>query len=158
MNYLVLNDNEFFNKISLSNFKEVLLDDRNRIDGLFGSITEEILEHSDKDDRGRDIFFREQWLCRNSGILFMVFRLPKNLLYNREGEYIERCLGFFSPKDFYAEVGAIKLENKENTFEYFLILYNKKLGFKLFFDEKFLEKSEYELIPFICEKIEKKIL
>ena len=158
MNYIVLNDNEFFNDIQLSKFKEVQIDDRHRVDGVFGSITREILEQSDRDDDGRDNFFREQWLCGNSGTIFMVLRIPQDILYDGTGESLERCLGFFNPQDVYVEVGAIKLEDKKNTYEYFLIAYNKKLGFKLFFDEKFLEKSEYELIPFICEKIEKKIL
>ena len=60
MNYIVLNDNEFFNNISLSNFKEVQLDDRNRIDGVFGTITREVLDESNENDGGRDSFFREE--------------------------------------------------------------------------------------------------
>lgn len=158
MNYVVLNDNEFFENIQLSNFKEVSLDDRNRVDGIFGTITREVLESSDRDDGGRSEFFREEWLCRDSGVLFMVIRIPQNILYDGTGQSIERCLGLFNPKDVYIEMGAIKLEDKENTYEYFLIAYNKKLGFRLLLDEKFLEKSQYELIPFICKKIEDKIL
>ena len=158
MNYIVLNDNEFFENISLSNFKEVQLNDRNRIDAVFGSITKELLESADKDNGGRDIFFREQWLCRDSGVLFMVFRIPQDILYDGTGESIERCLGLFNPEDVYVEMGAIKLEDKENSYEYFLIAYSKKLGFKLLLDKKFLEKSYNELLPFICKKIEKKIL
>ena len=158
MNYIILNDNEFYKDIKLKNFKEVSIDDRNRVDGIFGTITNEILEQPNNLDGGRNQFFREQWLFGDCGIIFMVIRLPKNLLYDGTGESLERCLGFFNPENVYVEMGAIKLENKENTYEYFLIAYNKKLGFKLFFDEKFLEKNEYELLPFICEKIEKKIL
>ena len=117
-----------------------------------------VLEHRDKLDGERDNLLREEWLCRDSGIIFVVLRVPQDILYDGTGESIERCLGVFNPKDVYVEMGAIKLEDKKNTYEYFLIAYNKKLGFKLFFDEKFLEKSEYELIPFICKKIEEKIL
>lgn len=158
MNYIVLNDEDFFKDISLSNFKEVSIDDRNRVDGIFGGITREILESSDGNDGGRDKIFGEEWFSRNSGIIFMVFRVPQNILYDGTGESIERCLGLFNPKNVYVEMGAIKLEDKENTYEYFIVAYNKKLGFRVFFDEKFLEKSQYELVPFICEKIEKKIL
>ena len=158
MNYLILNDNEYFNNIELSNFKEVRLDDRNRVDGIFGSITKEILEFSDKHDTRGDSLFREEWLCRDSGVLFVVLRVPQDILYDGTGKSIERCLGVFNPKTFYVEMGAIKLEDKKNTYEYFFIGYNKNLGFRLLFDEKFLEKSQYELLPFICEKIEKKIL
>lgn len=158
MNYIVLNDEDFFKDVSLSNFKEVSIDDRNRIDGIFGGITREILESSDGDNGRRDKIFGEEWFSRNSGIIFMVFRVPQNILYDGTGESIEKCLGFFNPKNVYVEMGAIKLKDKENTYEYFIVAYNKKLGFKVFFDEKFLEKSQYELVPFICEKIEKKIL
>lgn len=158
MNYIVLNDEEFYKDIKLNNFKEVSVDGRERVDGIFGSITQEILESSGDDNGARSQFFREKWLFGNSGVIFMVFRVPQNILYDGTGESIERCLGFFNPKDVYVEMGAIKLEDKENSYEYFLIAYNKKLGFRVFFDEKFLEKSQYELLPFICEKIEKKIL
>ena len=88
----------------------------------------------------------------------MVFRIPQDILYDGTGESIERCLGLFNPEDVYVEMGAIKLEDKENTYEYFLIGYNKKLGFKLLLDKKFPEKSYNELLPYICKKIEKKIL
>ena len=158
MNYIVLNDNDFFENIQLSNFKEVLLDDRNRIDALFGSITNELLESTDGVNRERDFIFREKWICRDSGLIFVVLRIPQNLLYNDTGESIKKCLGIFNPEDVYVEMGAIKLEDKENTYEYFLIAYNKKLGFRVLLDEKFLEKSQYELLPFICKKIEEKIL
>lgn len=158
MNYLVLNDNEFFENIQLSNFKEVSIDDRNRIDGVFATITKEVLESTNEDNGGRSEFFREEWLCRDSGVLFMVIRIPQDILYDGTGQSIERCLGLFNPEDVYVEMGAIKLENKENTYEYFLIAYNKKLGFRLLLDEKFPEKMQYELLPYICEKIEEKIL
>ena len=158
MNYIVFNDNEFFQNIELSNFKEVHLDDRNRVDAIFGTITNELLESTDENSGERDSFFREEWLCRDSGVLFMVFRIPQNILYDGTGESIKRCLGLFNPEDVYVEMGAIKLEDKENTYEYFLIAYNKKLGFKLLLDKKFLEKSYNELLPYICKKIEKKIL
>ena len=158
MNYIVLNDNEFFQNIELSNFKEVQIDDRNRVDGIFGTITNEVLESSDEENGGRNNLLREEWLCRDSGIIFVVLRIPQNILYDDTGESIEKCLGIFNPKDVYVEMGAIKLEDKENTYEYFLIAYNKKLGFRVLLDEKFLEKSQYELLPFICKKIEEKIL
>ena len=158
MNYIVLNDNEFFQNIELSNFKEVQIDDRNRVDGIFGTITNEVLESSDEENGRRNNLLREEWLCRDSGIIFVVLRIPQNILYDDTGESIEKCLGIFNPEDVYVEMGAIKLEDKENTYEYFLIAYNKKLGFRLLLDKKFPEKSQYELLPFICKKIEEKIL
>ena len=158
MNYIVFNDNDFYKDINIKNFKEVPVDGRDRVDAVFGTITNELLENQNNLDGGGNQFFREEWLCGDGSVIFMVLRFPQNILYDGTGESLERCLGFFNPESVYAEVGAIKLEDKENTYEYFLIAYNKKLGFKVFFDEKFLEKKQYELLPFICKKIEKKIL
>lgn len=158
MNYIVLNDNDFFENINLENFKEVSVDGRERVDGVFGSITDEILEESSKYDGEGDFLFGTDWFYGNSGTIFMVLRTTQNILYDGTGESLERCLRLFDPEDVYVEMGAIKLEDKENTYEYFLIAYNKKLGFRVLLDEKFLEKSQYELLPFICKKIEEKIL
>ena len=155
MNYIVLNDNDFFENINLENFKEVSVDGRERVDGIFGTITEEILEESSKNDGRRDNFLRGDWFHRDSGIIFMVLRTTQNILYDGTGESLERCLRLFNPEDVYVEMGAIKLEDKENTYEYFLIAYKKSLGFQLIFDEKFIEKKEKEIIPFVCGKLAK---
>ena len=65
MNYLVLNDNEFFNGIQLSNFKEVQIDDRNRTDIIFGTITPKLLESAYNDDGRGNKILREKWISRN---------------------------------------------------------------------------------------------
>lgn len=155
MNYIVLNDNDFYHNISLNNFKEVSVDGRERVDGVFGSITEEILEEPSENNGKRDFVFGGDWFCRDSGIIFMVLRTPQDILYDGTGESLERCIGLFNPEDVYVEMGGIKLENKKNTYEYFIVAYKKSLGFQLIFDEKFLEKKEEELIPFVCNKIKK---
>ena len=155
MNYTILNDNDFYRNINLNNFKEVSVDGRERVDGVFGTITEKILEESSKYDGEGDIFFGTDWFYGDSGTIFMVLRAPQNILYDETGESIEKCLGFFNPEDVYVEMGAIKLEDKKNTYEYFLIAYKKSLGFQLILDEKFIEKKEEEIIPYICEKLEK---
>lgn len=155
MNYVVLNDNDFYQNINLDNFKEVSVDGRERVDGVFGSITDEILEKSSKYDGEGDFLFGTDWFYGNSGTIFMVLRTTQNILYDGTGESLERCLGFFNPEDVYVEMGAIKLEDKENTYEYFLIAYKKSLGFQLIFDEKFIEKKEEEIIAYICEKLKK---
>ena len=131
------------------------VDGRERVDGVFGTITEEILEESTKYNGEGDIFFRTDWFYGDSGTIFMVLRAPQNILYDGTGESLERCLGFFNSEDVYVEMGAIKLEDKENTYEYFLIAYKKNLGFQLIFNEKFIEKKEEEIIPYICGKLKK---
>lgn len=155
MNYVVLNDNDFYRNINLNNFKEVSVDGRERIDGIFRSITEEILEESSENDGRRDNFLGRNWFYPNSGIIFVVLRIPQNILYNRGGEFLERCFGFFDKKGLYVEMGSIRIKNKKNTFEYFLIGFNKNLPFKIIFDEEFPEKEKKEIIPYVCEKIEK---
>lgn len=158
MNYIVFNDKEFYKDIKLQNFKEVSINGAERVDGVFGTITHELLEKSSYDSDGRSQFFEEQWLCGNSGTIFMVFRIPQDILYDGTGESLEKCFGFFNPESIYVEVGAIKLQNKENKYEYFLIGYNKNLGLKLFFDKEVIEVDEEKVLNWLCEKIEKKIL
>lgn len=154
MNYIVLNDNEFYKDINLKNFKEVSVDDRNRIDAIFGTITEELLENGNNINGEGNNFFREQWLCGDSGTIFMVLRFPQGILYDGTGQSLERCLGFFNPESVYVEIWAIKLKNKEK-YEYFLVAYNKNLGFKLLCEERFVEKEENEVLDFVLEKIKK---
>lgn len=158
MNYVVLNDNEYYKNIQLSRFKEVNLDGRTRVDGIFGTITPEILEESSSDGGDRDSIFREKWFSRNCGIIFMVMQCPKNLLYDDSGELLERSFRMFCKKNLFIEVWGIRIQNTKNTYRYFIIGYNKKLGFKMLTKEGFLEKKEEEIIPFLCETIEEKIL
>ena len=130
------------------------IDGRDRIDGVFGSITSEILESlSDNNGDGNSIL-REQWLCSDSGTVFVVLKIPQDILYSNDGEFIEECFGFFNPQSFYLELGCIKLEDQEK-YEYFIIAYKKSLGFQLIFKEAFIEKKEEEIVPFLCETIEK---
>lgn len=158
MNYIVLNDNDFFENIVINNFKEVSINGRERVDGVFGNITDTVLAESSEDGGARDSVLGENWFYGDSGVIFMVLRVSQNILYDGTGESLERCLGLFNPEDVYVEMGAFMLKNKENTYEYFLIVYRKSLGFHLIFDEGFLEKERDEIVPFICKKIEKKIL
>ena len=154
MNYVILNDFDFYNNINIKGFKEVFIDGRDRIDGVFGSITSEILESlSDNNGDGNSIL-REQWLCSDSGTVFVVLKIPQDILYSNDGKFIKECFGFFNPQSFYLELGCIKLEDQEK-YEYFIIAYKKSLGFQLIFKEAFIEKKEEEIVPFLCETIER---
>lgn len=154
MNFIILNDFDFYKNINLKGFKEVSIDGRDRVDGVFGSITPEILESFPNNIGDGNSIFREQWLCSDSGTIFVVLKIPQNILYTGTGEFIEKCFGFFNKKSFYIELGCIKLKNQEK-YEYFIIAFKKSLGFQLVFKESFIEKKEEEVVPFLCETIEK---
>lgn len=155
MNYVILNDFDYYkNNINIKGFKEVSIDGRDRIDGVFGSITPEILESITNNDGDGDSILREQWLCSDSGTVFVVLKVPQDILYTGAGELIEKCFGFFNKKSFHIELGCIKLKNQEK-YEYFIIAFKKSLGFQLVFKESFIEKKEEEIVPFLCETIEK---
>lgn len=159
MNYIILNDEEYYQGVELNRFKEVLKDGNRRVDGIFGTITKEILDQKSSDDRGGNIFPGTEWLLRNSGVLFMVIRVPQDILYDNSGESLERCFELFDQKSFWLELGSIGIKGKENTYEYFFIAYNKnRLNFNIIFDEGYIEKEENEIIDYICKKIEEKIL
>ena len=159
MNYIVLNDNEYYNDIQLSRFKEVSIDGRNRVDGIFGTITNEILEESSTDRREGDSIFREQWLCGDCGVRFVALKVPQDILYQDSGESLEKCFGLFNPEKFWLEMGSIRIKNQRNRYEYFIIAYNKNsFNFKIIFDKKYIEKEKEEILKYVCKKIEDKIL
>ena len=159
MNYIVLNDNEYYKDIQLPKFKEVSIDGRNRVDGVFGTITQEILDQSTGNGGKGGNLFREQWLCRDSGIRFVVIKVPQDILYQDSGESLEKCFGLFDPKSFWLEMGSIRIKGQRNRYEYFIVAYNKNsLDFKIIFNEKYIEKEKEEILNFVCKKIEEKIL
>lgn len=159
MNYIVLNDEDFYNDINLYRFKEVLKNGNRRVDGIFGTVTKELLEQSLSDDGGGDIFPKEQWLCGDRGLLFMVLRVPQDILYDQTGKSLEKCFGLFNPESFWLELGSFRIKGKENTYEYFFIAYNKnQLKFELIFDDEIICIEKEAIVNYICEKIEQKIL
>lgn len=159
MNYVVLNDNEYYKNIQLSRFKEVNLDGRTRVDGVFGTITQEILDESSTDGGEGDQIFREQWLLGDRGVRFVALKVPQDILYQDSGESLEKCFGLFNPEEFWLEMGSIRIKNQRNRYEYFIIAYNKNsYNFKIIFDEKYIEKEKKEILDFVCKKIEEKIL
>ena len=152
MNYLILNNNESFKNID-TKMNEVSLDGRDRVDVVFATITEEILEELSNNNGNGDSVLREQWLCRDSGTVIVVLEIPQNILYSGTGESISKCFGILNKESFYIELGSIKLEDQEK-YRYFLIARNKNMNFDLFFNEEFVEKKEPEINQFIFEKIE----
>lgn len=159
MNYIILNDEDYYSNIKIDRFKEVLKDGNRRVDGIFGTITKELLEKEPSDDGRRDFFPGTEWLLRNSGVLFMVIRVPQDILYDNSGESLERCFKLFDPKSFWLELGSIRIKNKENTYEYFFVAYNKNLlNFNIIFNEGFIEIEEDQILNYICKKIEERIL
>lgn len=157
MHYVILNSEEYFKgNINIDNFNEVSIDGKDRVDGVFGEITQELLEHGNPELEDGNKFFREEWLCRDRGIQFVVIKIPQNILYSEHRQYIEECFGLFDKEGFYIELWSIKLQDHEK-YEYFMIAYNKIFNFEIIFDEYFIEKEESEILNFICKKIEQKL-
>lgn len=155
MNYIILNDEEYYQDIKLDRFKEVSKDGNRRVDGIFGTITKEILGEEPSGSGEGDIFPGTEWLCRDSGVRFMVIRVPQDILYDNTGESLERCFRLFDPKSFWVELGSVRIKD-QNRYEYFFIAYNKNsIDFKIIFDEKAEEKEESEVLDYILEKVKK---
>lgn len=153
MNYLILNNKEYFqDKISLKMFKEVSLNGRERIDGLFGEITRELLESTSRDDGARDKFFEEGGVCRNRGFEFIIFKIPEDLFYYDETELIEECFGFIDENVFSSQIWSFKPKNQK--WQYFLIGIKKSHGHNYIFDTCIDSNDESYGIKKICKKIE----
>ena len=155
MNYIVLNDREFYRDINLDRFKEVSVDGEQRVDAIFGTITKEVLEQEPGKHGERDLFSRAEWPCRNSGVRFMVIKVPQDILYDDSGESLERCFGLFDKEGFWLEMGAVRVKG-QSRYEYFFVAYNKNaLDFKIIFNDGYVIREENEVLPYILEKIKK---
>lgn len=157
MNYIILNNKEFFkDKINIKKLKEVSLDGEERVDAIFGEITTELLENRISESETRDSIFRNEWLLKDRGITFMVFKTDRSILYNENDELIEEMFGLFSKDDFFIELWSLNVENSYNQLDSYLIIYNKNLGWQQIISDE-VEESENHF-EMILKKIEKKIL
>lgn len=152
MNYLVLNDQEYFkDKIHFNRLKEVSLNGRARCDGVFGTISTEVLEEISRDDGARDKIFEKGGLCGSRGLEFIVFKIPKDILYTESTELISNCFGLIDASRFCTQLWSYCYKN---TWEYFLIGFNKNQGFNYIFETKIDAENNDWGIKKICEKIE----
>lgn len=161
MNFVILNEHLAFSDIHIKGFKEVDIDGNERIDGVFGAFTPDILEQLYKQREGGDPVFREQWLLRDRGVMFMVFQIPENILHNEHTEIISKIFELYDEKNFYIETWSYCIEN---TWVYYIICLNKNLGFHTMNDQPiFGKKLGYkntfgtelkQSMDLICKKIE----
>lgn len=152
MNYILLNDEKYFkDKVKLKNFKEVSKYGRERCDGIFGTITTELLEECSKDNGRRNKFFEEGGLDGSRGCEFVVFKIPQNLLYFTDTKLIEECTRFIDENDFYTQIWSFSYQN---SWKYFLIGIKKTHDINYIFDTNIDAHDEAYGIQRICQKIE----
>lgn len=155
MNYIILNDEDYFrDKITLQHFKEVYKNGRERCDGVFGTITSELLDECRRDDRARDKFFEEAGLYGNWGLEFIVFKIPQDLLYLDDTKLIPLCFGFINEDDFFTQIWSFSYKN---TWKYFLIGIKKSHGLNYIFDTEIDSNDESYGVKKICKKIEESL-
>lgn len=151
MNYLIINDKEYFqDRICFENIKEVI-NDNDRCDVLFGTITTELLERTTEDSRRRDKFYEDAGIYGFGGIEAMVFKIPQGILYDRKKEFIETCFRFIDENSFYTQIWSYSQENQ--AWEYFLIGINKKNKPQYLINTNTTAKDDYYGIKRICELI-----
>lgn len=150
MNYVFLNNPS---DIHIDGFNEVQLNGRERIDGIFGTITPELLERESADQRNGNRFFEEEWLCANRGVGFIILEVPQDILYSQDESIIEEIFEILSQKSFFIEMGSFSIKDKKNRFRYFISAINKNFDFGIFFDDKKIETDDP--MDYICKKIEK---
>lgn len=158
MNYVILNNKDYFkNKVNIKQLKEVGIDEEERVDAIFGEITTKILENEDTESGRRDPIFRNEWLLKDRGISFMVFKVDRSILYNENEELIEKMFRLFSKDDFFIELWSLNIEDSYNQLDCFLILYNKNFGWQQIISsyDKDEKKDHFEMI---LKKIKEKIL
>lgn len=156
MNYIILNNKNYFqDRINIEKLKEVDLSGEERVDAIFGEITTELLEDIISESESGNPILRNQWLLKNRGVTFMVFKTDRSILYNENDELIEKMFGLFSKDDFFIELWSLNIEDSYNQLDSFLILYNKNLGWQQIISSYDETEDHFKMI---LKKIEKKIL
>lgn len=156
MNYIILNNKDFFkDKINIEKLKEVDLNGEERVDAVFGEITAELLEDIISESESGNPILRNEWLLKNRGIAFMVFKTDRSILYNENDELIEKMFGLFSKDDFFIELWSLNIEDSYNQLDSYLIIYNKNFGWQQIISSYKEEQDHFEMI---LKKIEEKIL
>lgn len=156
MNYIILNNKNYFqDKINIKKLKEVDLSGEERVDAIFGEITTELLEDIVSESKSGNPILRNQWLLKDRGVTFMVFKTDRSILYNENDKLIEEMFGLFSKDDFFIELWSLNIEDSYNQLDSFLILYNKNLGWQQIISSYDETEDHFKMI---LKKIEKKIL
>ena len=152
MNYVILNDREYFeDKICFKRLKEVSLNGRARCDGVFGTISTEILEEISRDSDARDRIFEKGGLYGDWGLEFIVFKIPKDILHTASRELITSSFGLVDEDRYCTQLWSYCYKN---TWEYFIIGLNKNQGFNYIFETKIDADNDDWGIKKICERIE----
>jgi len=159
MNYIILNDDEFFrDKINLKGFKEVDLFGEERADAVFCHFSKKLLAYVDNyTDNGRvtgDSVFPGSELLRDAGI-FVVSKIDRDILYDEDTELIEKVFRFFDQESFYIEVRGYNRAETYNQIDQFIIAYRKNLGY---IEDLLPNNIENDIFETILKSIEEKLL
>jgi hypothetical protein len=156
MNYVILNDQEYFkDKIKLHGFKEVDVDGNERVDAVFCHITREILEDIYNNEDTGDRLLPQSWLLRDAGI-FVLSKIDRDILYDENSELIEKMLGLYSKENFYIELRSYNRPESYNQLEQYIFAYQKSFGF---IADILPEKIENpNIFQCLLQNIEKKLL
>lgn len=155
MNYIILNNQDFFkDKIDLSNFQEVE-DEEDRVDAVFGEITQEILEQLHKEPGRRDSILSGCELLRDVST-FVLLKISRDILLSENTKLIETLFGLFDKKRFYITVWGLNVKESPKEIEQYIVAYNKSLEYIENFPPE--EEAHEDNFKFILKEIENKIL
>lgn len=155
MNYIILNNKEYFkNLISFTKIKEVK-GNNDRCDAVIGEITTEILEQLYSEPERRDRILQDEWLLRDRGVSFILCKIDTSILHNKDSELIEKLLGLYNKENFFIEIRSYHNKQSYNQIESYIFCYNKNFGYQ---NDILPDVIEENILQTLCEKIEKKIL
>lgn len=158
MNYIILKNTEFFkNKIKLKNFKSVV-NEKERVDAVFGEITLPVLGEIHQHPGRRNSLLPESWLLTDPGVSFILFKIDKRILHDENGKLIETLFGLFSKKNFYITLRTYHDPKTHNSISGFLFAYNKNFGYQgEILPDKITDK-EKSILEILCKNIEEGLL
>lgn len=158
MNYIILNKTEFFkDKIKLKNFKSVV-NEKERVDAVFGEITLPVLDEIHKHPGRRNSLLPESWLLTDPGVSFILFKIDKRILHDENGKLIETLLGLYDQKNFYIEIRSYHDPQSKNQIECYIFCYNKNFGYQGDILPDKITDDKTSILEILCENIEKQLL
>lgn len=155
MNYIVLNNNDFFKDINIKGFKEVE-NENDRVDAVFGEITIPILEELYNFPERRDEILPGSWLLGDGGVQFILCKFDKGILHEETGKAIKKLLELYNKENFYIEIRSYHDGESYNQIECYVFAYNKSFEFLQATMPDKIEKDQ-DVLKTLCENIEKNL-
>lgn len=178
MNYIILDDDvktwqKTINEVFKPEFMhEVDLDGEQRVDCIFGNITEELQPNEHTNSRRRNRIPIIKGFLETGGLKFALLTINEDLLYQESDTFRKELLGLLSESDYWFEIRGTCLQTfglNTTEFQYFILIHDGTIKNPFVFNfeqgltfEKNLNNNNedinnYKLIKLLLQKIKERL-